>query len=134
MGDATTYEKILTRGPISRLPEIDDGKIRLATDAEELFFDVGSSRIKITDVVKGYTATAILDTTSPLDKIYLASDTNQMYYYDTTNTAWINISKNHTHTSADITGLGDLAAEDTVTINVIDSVVGLDFGSEDDTE
>ncbi len=133
MPDSTTYAPILTRGTISQLPNAEDGKIRFATDSQQLFIDYNNSHIEITDYVKGYTADQILNNiSSPLDKIYLASDTLQAYYYDTTE--WINISVNHSHPADSITGLGGLAEVDFITIDNVDTTSGLDFGDEDAEE
>lgn len=129
--DSTTYTKIFTRGNKAQMPSASDGIWRLATDAEELFIDVGQSHVQITDFVKGYTTTQILAIQSPLDKIYLSSDTLNLYYYDTTETEWVNLSSNHTHTTTDIT---DLATASFVTVQNIDTTEGLDFGDEDEDE
>lgn len=129
--DATTYSPMFTRGNKADIPAVSDGLVRFAVDTEEIFIDYGNSRIQITDFVKGLDTTSILDTTSPLDKIYVASDTNQLWYYDTTESEWTNISINHTHAANQITGLGTLATQDTISIDDIDTSDGLDFGSED---
>ncbi len=135
MPDSTTYAPILTRGTKSQLPSASDGKIRFVTDTQQLFIDYGNAHIEIADYVKGYTSTQILNNiSSPLDKIYLASDTHQSYYYDTTNSTWINLSTNHTHPASSITGLGDLAEVDFITIENVDTTAGLDFGDEDADE
>lgn len=129
---ATTYTPILTRGTKANLPEtVSDGKVRLTTDSQQLFFEVGSSRIEITDFVKGYNTTQILNISSPLDKIYLASDTKNLWYYNTTETEWENISIMHTHTASQISGLGSLATLNYITAANIDTTTGLDFGDED---
>lgn len=130
MGDATTYEKLFYRGVEANIPEANDGAILFTTDSEKLFIDYGESHIEITDFVKGYDTSTILDITSPLDKIYLASDSNHLYYHDGTN--WIDVISNHTHTASAITDLGDLATVDVVNISNVDSTEGLDFGDEDE--
>ena len=129
--NSTTYTQILTRGNKANLPSVSDGKIRFTPDSQQLFIDYGQSRIEITDVVKSYTAQQILALQSPLDKIYLSSDTHQLYYYDATNTQWINLFANHTHTASQIT---DLTSIDFITVDNIDSTDGLDFGDEDDED
>ena len=126
---ASTYTSILYRGTKATLPTAVDGNILLATDTEELFIDYGQSHIKISDIVTGMSSTQIVAIQSPLDKIYVASDTQQLYYYDST--AWVNISINHTHSIADIT---DLSTSSFVTVVNIDSTEGLDFGNEDAVE
>ena len=125
---STSYAKILTRGTKSQLPSASDGKIRFTTDSQQLFIDVGNSHIEITDFVKGYTAAQILQIQSPLDKIYLSSDTFNLYYYDTTNHEWKNLFANHTHTTSQIT---DLTTSSFVTVLNVDTTEGLDFGDED---
>lgn len=126
---ASTYTNILYRGTKATLPTAVDGNILLATDTEELFIDYGQSHIKISDIVTGMSSTQIVAIQSPLDKIYVASDTKQLYYYDST--TWVNISINHTHTVADIT---DLASTAFITAVNVDSTEGLDFGNEDAEE
>ena len=68
---STTYTKILTRGAKAQLPNVEDGKIRFAADSQQLFIDYGSSRIEITDFVKGYTAAQILQIKSIYHLIHL---------------------------------------------------------------
>ena len=101
----------------------------MATDSQKLFIDHGTgasaTRIEITDFVKGLTSTQILGLNSPLDKIYLASDTFVLYYYDTTASEWINLTT---------ATLGDLAMKSKITIDDVDEDDGLDFGDEDDEE
>ena len=128
---STTYTNILTRGNKAQLPSAVDGKIRFATDSQQLFIDYGNSHIEITDFVKGYTTSQILQIQSPLDKIYISSDTFNLYYYDTNTTTWINIFGNHTHTKSQIT---DLDTIDFINVENIDSTEGLDFGDEDAEE
>lgn len=110
---ATTYTTILTKGLKANLPTptAASKQIRLTTDSQELFIDNGTTRIQITDFVKGLTSTQIRNLQSPLDKIYLASDNLNLYYYDKTAHAWVNFSK--------------------ISIDNIDEDDGLDFGDED---
>lgn len=110
---AQTYTNILTKGLKANLPTPTSSskQIRLTTDSQELFIDNGATRIQITDFVKGLTHTQITGLQSPLDKIYLASDNLNLYYYDRTNHTWVNFNK--------------------VTIDNIDEDDGLDFGDED---
>lgn len=128
---STTYTNILTRGTEAQLPAISDGKIRFVTDSQKLFIDCGASRIEITDFVKGYTTSQILAIQSPLDKLYLSSDTFTLYYYNQTGTTWEKVFAPHTHVTADIT---DIATVPFVTVNNIDTTEGLDFGDEDEEE
>ena len=128
---STIYTTILTRGTKATLPSAEDGKIRFATDSEQLYIDVGNSHIEITDFVKGYTTAEILEIQSPLDKIYLSSDTFNLYYYDSDTTSWVNINILHEHSTSQIT---DLRTTAFVTIDNIDTTDGLDFGDEDEGE
>lgn len=108
MGDSTTYSSILSKGLESNLPAVENGKIRYTTDSKKLFVEDGTSRVEITDVVKGYNTSAILQISTPLDKVYLASDTLHLYYY--ANNTWNDLNS--------------------VSIENI-SPNGLDFGDED---
>lgn len=110
---ATTYNHLLTKGLKANLPATTStsDKVRLTTDSQQLFIEDGNRRIEITDFVKGLTKQQILALTTPLDKIYLASDTFSLYYYNSTTHAWLNLSS--------------------VTIDDIDETDGLDFGDED---
>ena len=81
---ASTYTKILSKGIEANLPEeIGVDKLRFTTDTGRLFLDDnGTSRIEITDFVKGKTKEQILGTLAPLPKFYLTSDTNELYFYN----------------------------------------------------
>ena len=87
------YPNILTRGLESALPNTyTDGKIRVTTDQQNMYLDLQSSRIKISDVISGYTETQIKALQSPLaSKIYVASDTGKAFTYR--NSAWINVGE-----------------------------------------
>lgn len=81
--NATTYNRILTRGLESELPlNVDDGKLRFTTDTGKIFLDCGSSRIEFTDFIKDKSEQQILQTQNPLPKIYLSNDTSKLFYYD----------------------------------------------------
>lgn len=112
---AKTYTKLHSRGLASALPSvnIEDGKIRLATDTGQLYFDVGNRRIEISDFVMGLTEDDILATLAPLPKIYLAKDTLNMFYY--TDNGWENILRKYY--SCTITGDG-AASEFTIVHNL----------------
>lgn len=88
---ANVFNKLLTRGVNSALSSVavDDGKIRFATDTEQLFIDTSSKRIEISDVIKEHTESEILAILAPLPKLYLASDTGKLYSY---NDGWICIN------------------------------------------
>lgn len=91
--NATTYNKILSKGIEANLPEtIGNNKLRFTTDTGRLFLDnEGSERVEITDFIKGKTKEEILGTLAPLPKFYLASDTQEVYYYDATSDEWKSI-------------------------------------------
>jgi hypothetical protein len=92
--NATTYNKILSKGIEANLPvNIGVNKLRFTTDTGRLFLDnEGTDRVEITDFVKGKTKDEILGTLAPLPKFYFASDTQEIYYYDTTGDEWKSIS------------------------------------------
>ena len=127
---STTYTNVLTRGTKATLPSPSDGKIRLATDSQQLFIDYGNSRIEITDYVKGYMTSQILAIQSPLDKVYMSSDNFDFYYYDKIAHTWKCVFGAHaTYTTSQII---DLESTPFVTIDNIDTTDGLDFGDEDE--
>ena len=81
MPNSTTYNRILSKGIEAELPAVSDGKLRFTTDTGRLFLDTGSSRVEISDFIKGKTAEEITGLLAPLPKFYLASDTNILYFY-----------------------------------------------------
>ena len=81
MPNATTFNRILSKGIESELPKVVDGRLRFTTDTGRLFLDNGNERVEISDFVKGQTSTQITGTLAPLPKFYLASDTNVLYFY-----------------------------------------------------
>lgn len=92
---ANTYNKIFTRGTASELNStpVDDGKLRLTTDTEDLFFDVTSvnKRIRISDFITNLTEAQIKQLANPLsNKFYFASDTLLVWYY--VNNKWEKLS------------------------------------------
>lgn len=100
---ANTYNQILTRGlkdNLSSTPVI-DGKIRLATDTQQLFVDFGSVRMEITDIIKGYTESQIRALQNPLSKIYLSSDTNLLMYYSGSEWIVLNASSSISPSTSD---------------------------------
>ena len=80
--NSTTYKKVLSKGKESNLPEIEDGKLRFTTDTGKLFLDYDDKRIEISDLVKGLTRDQIINTENPLPRLYLSSDTNELYFYN----------------------------------------------------
>lgn len=151
---STTYNQILTRGTKSALAStsVADGKIRFVTDSQQLFIDFGTSRIEITDVVKGYTDSQIKSLSSPLDKFYFASDTHFVYYRSGSEWIKLNVSDNPVFEEAStrvnintgesfstlfgkikkwFSDLKALAFKDSIDVNDIDETEGLDFGDED---
>ena len=88
--NSTTYNKVLSKGLQNNLPGIEDGKLRFTTDTARLFLDDNNQRIEFTDFVKDKTKDQILSIESPLPKLYLASDTHELYCHD--NDGWYSIS------------------------------------------
>lgn len=93
-----TYEGIFTRGPQAAVnaTAVDDGKIRVATDSKRLFFDFGSSRIEISDLVWDYTHNQLTTNTGitnpQVSKLYLASDTRHAFVYNDTISSFVDIT------------------------------------------
>lgn len=87
------YETILTKGVESNLPvTYTDGKIRVTTDEQNLYLDLPTSRIKITDVIATYTETEIKSLASPIaSKLYVASNTGKAFVYRSC--SWINVGE-----------------------------------------
>ena len=79
-----SYNQILTKGLKSALSSLStsDGKLRLTTDTSELFYDDGTNRIKISDIIRDLTEEEIKNILSPLPKIYLSSDTHKLFIFD----------------------------------------------------
>ena len=76
-----TYENLLNRGLEENLPvTYTDGKLRVTTDKLNLYLDLTDKRIKISDVITGYTQSQILALQNPIaSKLYVASDTGKVY-------------------------------------------------------
>lgn len=86
--------RILTKGLQSSISStaIVDGTLRFTTDSGNLYLDHNSSRIKITDVISGYTDAQIKALQSPLDtKLYMASDTHKVYVFNSTTGLMVDI-------------------------------------------
>ena len=91
-----TYNKILSKGIEADLPvQIKEGKLRFTTDTKRLFLDTNGERIEFSDFIKGMTETQIKGILAPLPKIYLASDTKTLWYYDS---GWKTIESASTYT------------------------------------
>jgi len=90
-----TYNQILTKGPESALPVVEDGKLRFTIDTGRLFVDgSNNARTEITDFVKGLTESEIKSQLSPLaSKIYIASDTGKLFIYNATTDNWETVSR-----------------------------------------
>ena len=82
----------LKYGQLSTIPSsVVNGRFLVATDKQQAFVDVNSVRVPLTDLVTGKTATQITAQTAGnfVDgKIYVASDTLALYWYDTTASEW----------------------------------------------
>jgi len=85
---STTYARILSKGIEAELPVIKNGMLRFTTDTGRLFLDTDNTRVEITDFVKDMNKADILSEVNPLPKIYLASDTSELLYYDFNNNEW----------------------------------------------
>ena len=81
----------LSRGLQEKIDETEvrDGKILFATDTGRLFIDNKNNRVEITDFVKGLKYSEIVNLKSPLQKIYLSSDSHQLLLYDFKEEEWI---------------------------------------------
>ena len=78
-----TYNGILSKGIEADLPtKLKEGKLRFTTDTKKIFLDVDGSRIEYSDFIKGKTEEQIKGILAPLPKLYLASDTHTLWYYD----------------------------------------------------
>ena len=64
---------------------IKNGEFRVTTDTQKAYFDIDSVRIPLGDLVTGLTAAQIqsIESEDILPKLYIASDTNTIYFYDT---------------------------------------------------
>lgn len=81
----------LSRGLQEKIDETEvrDGKILFATDTGRLFIDNKNNRVEITDFVKGLKYSEIVNLKSPLQKIYLSSDSHQLLLYDFKEEKWL---------------------------------------------
>lgn len=126
------YAGILTRGVQAAIAaaSVVDGKIRVATDSQQLYFDLGSgARIEITDVIKTYTSTEIESddgTDIPValrGKLFLASDTKHLYVHN--GTTWIDLNASGGVASVTETGSGNAYTS----MSTLNGVVTLTKGS-----
>ena len=74
----------------SLLEAVANGTLRVMTDTEELYVDIGGSRLPLGSFVTGNTEAQIraLNVANILPKIYLSSDTFKLFWYDTVSSAW----------------------------------------------
>ena len=93
------YSGILTRGTKEAIDDtsVVDGKIRLSTDTQQIFFDLGGgARIEITDVIRTYTSTELTaGTTIPSNlrnKFFIASDNHHLFIHNGTQFADLSAS------------------------------------------
>ena len=65
---------------------IDNGSFKVTTDTQKIYVDLDGVRLPLNDVVLGNTAAQItvITAANALPKLYLASDTMDLYFYDTT--------------------------------------------------
>lgn len=77
----------LKYGTLANMPvAITNGTISVATDAQKAFVDVSGVRVPISDLVTGNTEAQIraITAANALNKLYLASDSMKLLYFDTT--------------------------------------------------
>lgn len=104
-----TYDGTFTEGTQYAVDNTnyDNGKIRVATDSKRLFFDLGGSRLEITDIVWDYTQSQLEAGTMLSDlnqhKIFLANDTGHVFVYSDAEDALVDLISfnvnNATHAS-----------------------------------
>ena len=88
---ALDIEKILLKGLDDDIPvSIADCALRFTTDTKRLFIEDGTSRIEITDIITSMTESQIINASSLMAKIYVASDTLEMYVSDGTDLEKVN--------------------------------------------
>ena len=65
---------------------IDNGSFKVTTDTQKIYVDLDGVRLPLNDVVLGKNAAQIkvITAANALPKLYLASDTMDLYYYDAT--------------------------------------------------
>lgn len=83
-----TYTKVLTKGPKANLSSTSIGNnvLRFTTDTKELFLDKdGTTRMAVSNVDTSMTEQQIKDAQNHLNKLYLASDTMNVFSSDGTN-------------------------------------------------
>ena len=73
--------RIADSASVSSSANIADGQFIIATDSRQIFFDSGSQRLSLTDLVVVTTEEARLAISEPLPKLYLVTETKRIYYY-----------------------------------------------------
>lgn len=85
----------LKYGQLSTMPStVVNGQFLVATDVQKAFVDVNGVRVPLSDIVTGNTAAQIqaISAANALPKIYVASDTLGLYWYDTTASEWKHVN------------------------------------------
>ncbi len=85
----------LKYGQLSTMPaSVTNGQFLVATDVQKAFVDVNGVRVPLSDIVTGNTAAQIqaITAANALPKIYVASDTLGLYWYDTTASEWKHVN------------------------------------------
>jgi len=85
----------LKYGQLSTMPvSVINGQFLVATDVQKAFVDVNGVRVPLSDIVTGNTAAQIqaITAANALPKIYVASDTLGLYWYDTTASEWKHVN------------------------------------------
>ena len=77
------YDQNLSRGLQSSIDNtpLEDGKLRFAVDTARIYLDLKNERIEFTDFIRGLTVQEIKSLEHPLPKMYLSSDTLELYFY-----------------------------------------------------
>ena len=97
-----------TRGLSTDLAKtnIVNGTFLITTDTQKMYVDIDNVRIPLSDIVTGNTAAQIkaIASADAKAKLYLASDTNDLYWYDTTNSAWAKVGNSAEFAEKDASG------------------------------
>ena len=103
---------------------VTNGKFYVASDTHELYCDtLDGERIKISDIEYLETNDEREGILAPLNKFYYVSDTNKLWYY---NERWVQIGPgSQLIIQANGTQLGSYTGEESVTVNITKTNIGL---------
>ena len=105
---------------------VQNGTLRVTTDSQKLFVDINNARLPLCDVVMGNTEAQIktIVANQALPKVYLASDTLNLWFFDTTVNqetslpkGWTQVGSNGTVERASKDGAGNVITETYETIS-----------------